>query len=565
MTTQKSTIEATPETQISETPTPVIKTSEIKTTETKGLQFADMGISAPLLKVLQGMKIEIPTPIQSQSIPKGLEGLDILGIAQTGTGKTLAFGIPVLQNMAKNGGKTLILLPTRELAQQVNESLAPLCRAIGARSAVLIGGVAMHGQIRDLRANPKIIIATPGRLADVMRQGYVKLNDVAYLVLDEADRMLDMGFAPQIAEILKHVPKTRQTLLFSATMPESILKLAREYMNKPVRVEVAPAGTGASNIEHGVYLVKRDQKPLLLQKLVSEMEGTMIVFTRTKFAAKRLNEMLRDCGVLSAEIHSNRSQAQRRDALQGFKSGRNPVLIATDIAARGIDVANIGIVVNYDLPENAEDYVHRSGRTGRAGKSGVSVSFAEPSQKRALRYIEQLIRKHLVLYDMPNLKDIIFKNVKPKSERTFDTANFESRPRRDFDSRSSRPSSRFSDDRRSDSRRPSSRRDESPRRDEAPRYEARRDEAPRRDSRSNYDARPARPTTFDDRSAGKKTFVATDRAAAPKEKPAGYLSDSKPFQKKATKSEKPATAWVPTMTESKKHRKGRPPVQPFAS
>lgn len=524
------------------------------------LQFSDMGIAPSLLKVLNQLKLTTPTPIQSQSIPKGLEGLDILGIAQTGTGKTLSFGIPILQNMQGQGGKALILLPTRELAQQVQESLQPFCRALNYRSAVLIGGVAMHGQLRDLRSRPQLIIATPGRLADVMRQGYLKLNDVSFLVLDEADRMFDMGFAPQITEILKHVPKERQTLLFSATMPENVVKLTREYMIKPVRIEVAPAGTAAEKVEQAVYLVKREQKPLLLQKIVSETTETMIVFTRTKFGAKRLNEILRDHGVKSAEIHSNRSQAQRREALQGFKSGRYSILIATDIAARGIDVPNIGTVVNFDLPDNTDDYVHRIGRTGRAGKSGYAVSFAEPSQRRDLRYIEKLIKKPLILLDMPNLKDIVFKNPEPRPASPFENnsyaprdSRFERRPRRDDRPYRNDRSSR--DDRSYNDNRPS--RDTKPNREEF--Y---RNERPSRNaSTAQNENAPSR------RSYEASTQPQREKRFASKEKTPGYLSDSKPFQKKEKKSSAPSTSkTLAAISKVKKaHRKGKAPKEAFSN
>jgi len=366
--------------------------------------FAELGISSRLLQTLQQMKITTPTPIQHQSIPIGLEGKDILGIAQTGTGKTLAYGIPVLQRLDRFPGNALILLPTRELALQVHETIESLGRVFGLGSAVLIGGVSMHGQLRDLSRQPRIVIATPGRLLDIMDQGRIGLGQVSILVLDEADRMFDMGFAPQLNRILKEVPKQRQTLLFSATMPHQVLKLATSCMALPVRIEVAPSGTTATDVEQEIFIIRREAKFSLLEKLLQDHDGTMLVFSRTKRHAKKISQVLKLMGHESAELHSNRSQSQRRDALQGFKSGKYRVLVATDIAARGIDVQGIGMVVNFDLPSNSEDYVHRIGRTGRAGHKGRAVSFAMPDQQNEVRAIERLIRKTLTISKLPELK-----------------------------------------------------------------------------------------------------------------------------------------------------------------
>lgn len=365
--------------------------------------FAELGIPSQLLQALQRMKITQPTPIQHQSIPIGLEGKDILGIAQTGTGKTLAFGVPVLYRLDRFPGRALILLPTRELALQVQESLAPLGRAFGLHTACLIGGVSIHGQIRDLARKPRILIATPGRLIDLLENRRVHLDDVGILVLDEADRMFDMGFAPQLNRIFKLVPKQRQTLLFSATMSPEVLKLATAVMAMPVRIEVAPAGTTAKDIEQEIFVIQREAKLSLLERLLQDISGTMLVFLRTKHGARKVAHTLKLMGHKAAEIHSNRSQAQRRDALSGFKSGKYRVLVATDIAARGIDVDRIEAVVNFDLPTNSEDYVHRIGRTGRAGKKGRAISFATPDQKGEIRAIERLIRKQLTVSQMPGL------------------------------------------------------------------------------------------------------------------------------------------------------------------
>ncbi|MFA6106278.1 MAG: DEAD/DEAH box helicase [Patescibacteria group bacterium] len=364
-------------------------------TQTEALSFSGLGIAPRLLDILTQLNYTTPTPIQVQSIPTSLEGKDLVGIAQTGTGKTLAFGIPMLQLLATNKGKGLVVLPTRELALQVDESLRVIGNKIGLRTAVLIGGEAMGRQLFALRRNPHIIVATPGRLADHAKRGTVKLNDVKILVLDEADMMLDMGFLPQIKEILKLVPKNRQTMLFSATMPNQIMKIAAEYMALPIRIEVAPAGTAAENVEHEIIVIDRDSKFPQLKKILEETKGSVLMFCRTKHSVKNLTQKIRLAGFSATEIHSNRSLVQRRAALNGFKLGQFRVLVATDIAARGIDVKGIELVINYDLPENSEDYVHRIGRTGRAGQSGKAISFALPSQMRDIRAIERLIKKTL--------------------------------------------------------------------------------------------------------------------------------------------------------------------------
>ena len=366
--------------------------------------FADLGISSQILQTLAKMNIVTPTPIQQQSIPVGLEGKDVLGIAQTGTGKTLAFGIPLVQRLDQKPGNALILLPTRELALQVQESLLPLMRVFHLQSAVLIGGVSMHGQIKDLARHPRIIIATPGRLIDLMEQGRVKLGAVNMLVLDEADRMLDMGFAPQLNQIMKTVPSLRQTMLFSATMLPAVLKLATTFMALPVHVEVAPAGTTAADIEQEIFIVRQEMKRSLLEKLLQDNPGTVLVFSRTRHGAKKIAQVLNLMGHKAAEIHSDRSQAQRKEALAGFKSGRFRILVATDIAARGIDVKGIELVVNFDLPDNLEDYVHRIGRTGRAGQKGKAVSFACPDQRQEIRGIEKLIRRSITIAPLPELE-----------------------------------------------------------------------------------------------------------------------------------------------------------------
>ena len=363
--------------------------------------FSGLGIAPTLLTILQKHQYSTPTPIQHQSIPTALKGSDIIGIAQTGTGKTLAFGIPMIQRLAQFKGRGLVILPTRELALQVEENLRKIGGGIGMRTVVLIGGASMHLQKQNLQKNPHVIIATPGRLIDHLEQKTIKLNDVKILVLDEADRMLDMGFAPQIAKILATVPKERQTMLFSATMPLEIVRIANTAMREPVRVEVAPQGTLAERVEQELFFVSKMDKERLLEQCLTETEGTVLVFSRTKHGAKKIARAVREMGHTADELHANRSLAQRKAALEGFKTGKYRVLIATDIAARGIDVKGIALVINYDLPDNPDDYVHRIGRTGRAGMAGKAVSFATPDQRGDVKGIERLIRTMIPMKPLP--------------------------------------------------------------------------------------------------------------------------------------------------------------------
>ena len=376
------------------------QTSETEVSETQtGLTFHDLPLAPPILKALDRAKFVTPTPIQAQAIPIITSGKDLIGIAQTGTGKTLAFGLPILQHFleSKTAGRALILLPTRELALQVEEALQTLARQFKLRSAVLIGGAPIRQQWAQLRANPDLIVATPGRLIDHLKNGAVDLRSVDTLVLDEADRMLDMGFAPQIDQIVQSVPRERQTLLFSATMPEAIEKMAREYMNNPERVEIEKPGTSAENITQELYVVPQDIKNDLLSQVLYNTTGPVLVFTRTRSRARRVSKEVNGWDIRAAEIHADRTLAQRRAALDGFKAGKYRVLVATDIAARGIDVKNIEVVVNYDLPDSPDDYIHRIGRTARAGASGKAISFAAPDQGRDVRDIERLMRMTLPL------------------------------------------------------------------------------------------------------------------------------------------------------------------------
>ncbi|MDA3839644.1 MAG: DEAD/DEAH box helicase [Patescibacteria group bacterium] len=350
-----------------------------KNTQQGASSFNGLGIAPKILTILTELGYTTPTPIQLKSIPLSLERKDMVGIAQTGTGKTLAFGIPMIQLLAIHKGMGLVVLPTRELALQVDENLKTIGKKIGLRTSVLIGGEPINKQLKSLKNKPHILIATPGRLVDHTERRSVNLSTVKILVLDEADMMLDMGFLPQIKAILKQIPKQRQTMLFSATMPTQIVQIASEYMSLPTRIEVAPAGTSAENVEQEIIVINKEDKIEQIKKILSETRGSVLVFMRTKHTAKSLTRKINQAGFTAAEIHSNRSLPQRKKALEGFKMGQYRVLVATDIAARGIDVKEIELVVNFDLPEKSEDYVHRIGRTARAGKSGKAISFVMPN------------------------------------------------------------------------------------------------------------------------------------------------------------------------------------------
>lgn len=365
------------------------------TQQTPSRDFNDLGIAPEFLKILERNNFTVPTPIQHQAIKPAMEGKDIVGIAQTGTGKTLAFGLPLLQRLRGSQGIGLIILPTRELAIQADEMLQKIGRSLGLVTAVLIGGEGMGRQLMALRRRPNIIIATPGRLVDHIEHNNLKLDSVRIIVLDEADRMLDIGFEPQIRKIFRFIPVQRQTMLFSATMPAEIVKIAAEYMTSPVRVEVAPSGTAPELVDQEIFLVKKEERFALLAKILDENNGTVLLFARTRHGARKICAAIRQMGHKVAEIHSDRSLGQRKEALAGFKSGLYRILVATDIAARGIDVKNIQLVINFDLPDNTQDYVHRIGRTGRAGEEGRAISFAMPDQQRDVRDIERLIRKQI--------------------------------------------------------------------------------------------------------------------------------------------------------------------------
>lgn len=366
--------------------------------------FFGLGIAPKILEILERINFKTPTPIQFKAIPIAMEGKDVIGIAQTGTGKTHAFAIPMIQHLAQKQGSAVVLAPTRELALQIDEAVRVLAHPFGMKTACLIGGTSMRPQEDALRRRPQIIIATPGRLIDHMERRNVILTKVIMLVIDEADRMLDMGFSPQVDRILKNIPRDRQTMLFSATIPPAIMRMINTYMKLPVHVEIAPSGTTAEGITQELYIVKRESKISLLGKILSQHTGSVLLFTRTKHNASKISRVLRQMGHRAVDIHSDKSMSQRREALDGFKTGRYRVLVATDIASRGIDVTRIEMVVNFDLPEDVENYVHRIGRTGRAGCKGKAISFATPDQRVDVKNIERLIRQQLPVVKHPEIQ-----------------------------------------------------------------------------------------------------------------------------------------------------------------
>jgi len=366
--------------------------------------FADLKLSEKTLHALDRAGFEAPTPIQAQAIPPALAGKDVIGVAATGTGKTAAFLLPIIERLSTRPSpgtpRALVLAPTRELALQIAEQLGRFGKARHVRGAVVIGGVGMGNQSAQLRDH-EVIIATPGRLVDHLQQGSARLERIEVLVLDEADRMLDMGFKPQLTRILQRLPRIRQSLLFSATVGGEVGEFARAHLRDPVRVEVIRSGTTAERAEQRLFLAGQEEKLPLLLALLELDDLSTLVFTRTKRRADKVWKALQRCGHKAARIHADRSQAQRRMALDGFKDGSYRVLVATDIAARGIDVADIGHVVNFDLPHVPEDYVHRIGRTARAAASGRASSFAAPDEQEQLRGIEKLTRKPIPRAEVP--------------------------------------------------------------------------------------------------------------------------------------------------------------------
>ena len=359
-------------------------------------QFGALGVSERLVVALERAGLKEPTPIQSQAIPPAMEGRDVLGCAQTGTGKTAAFVIPMIERLAagpKGKPRGLILAPTRELAFQIQGTVDKLGRSRGIFSTTVVGGADMHAQVRGLRQRPDIIIATPGRLLDHMWQGTILFTNLSIVVLDEADRMLDMGFAPQLNQIIEALPDARQTLLFSATMPDNLDDLARMSLNDPVKALVARSATVAEGVTHTVHHTNNSEKTSLLLSILKETEGSVLIFTRTKHRADRIGETLEKIGCRVAVLHAGRRLPQRRAALEGFRRGRFEILVATDVASRGLDVDNIKHVINYDLPHVPEDYVHRVGRTARMKTTGWATSFVTGDDNRSLRMIERLLGK----------------------------------------------------------------------------------------------------------------------------------------------------------------------------
>lgn len=368
------------------------------------MNFEKLNIITPILRALNTEGYTVPTLIQEQAIPVILEGRDLLGCAQTGTGKTAAFAIPILQNLYKEKSnekgprriKALVLTPTRELALQIGERLFAYGRYTGLRHTVVFGGVSAVSQKNALRAGVDILVATPGRLLDLMEQKYIRLDHVKRFVLDEADRMLDMGFSPDVKRIIAKLPVERQTMLFSATMLPEIAKLVNAILKNPVKVEVTPVSSTVATIEQAVYFVDQKDKTSLLIQLLSNMSiDSALVFTRTKHGADKVAKALARVRINAQAIHGNKSQAARQLALNDFKLKRTRVLVATDIAARGIDVRELSHVINFDLPNVPETYVHRIGRTGRAGLGGTAVSFCDRQEKEFLRDIQTLISKRI--------------------------------------------------------------------------------------------------------------------------------------------------------------------------
>lgn len=367
--------------------------------------FSDFGLAEPILRALSLAGYETPTPIQAQAIPALIEGRDLLGLAQTGSGKTASFALPMLQRLCqshdKREGKTiraLIMAPTRELAIQIDDCLRMYCKFLHLRHGVVVGGVGQNPQIQALAKGLDILVATPGRLLDHMAQGNVRLDKVSELVLDEADRMFDMGFVKDIRRIVAALPKQRHSVMFSATMPEDIETLARTMLSNPLRIDITPPKRTAEKIAQQVYFVPTAEKRARLISLLSDPTfARVLVFTRTKHAANRVSEHLEKAGISSAAIHGNKSQNARQRALADFRANKIRVLVATDIAARGIDIDDVTHVVNLELPNEPESYVHRIGRTARAGREGVAISFCDATENQYLRDIERLLRTKIIV------------------------------------------------------------------------------------------------------------------------------------------------------------------------
>jgi len=377
------------------------------------MDFKDLQLTQSIQRALDKKAYTEPTPIQEQAIPVVLSGEDLLAIAQTGTGKTAAFALPIIQLITQNNYhkekkrsvKALIVTPTRELAIQIDECFSDFTMFTNLKHTVVYGGVNQNPQVDRLKSGVDILIATPGRLLDLVQQGLLSLNNVRYFVLDEADRMLDMGFVHDIRKIIALVPKKRQTMLFSATMPDAITKLAQSFMYQPIKVEVTPSASVVDTIKQELYYVEKTEKNALLIELLkkSDKRSSTLVFSRTKHGADRIARTLTRNGIGCDSIHGNKSQNARQTALSNFKSGKTHVIVATDIASRGIDIANLDRVINYDMPDVAETYVHRIGRTGRAGNSGEALSFCTQEDKSMVKEIQKLTGTKLPTATMPAL------------------------------------------------------------------------------------------------------------------------------------------------------------------
>jgi ATP-dependent RNA helicase RhlE len=369
------------------------------------MSFTSLNLIEPVMKALTAEGYTIPTPIQKQAIPHVLEGRDLQGCAQTGTGKTAAFAIPIIQllhtqKQPKSGIKVLVLTPTRELAIQIEESFATYGKYSNIRHAIVYGGVSQLPQTKALKRGVDVLVATPGRLLDLINQGYINLKQLEIFVLDEADRMLDMGFINDIRKVIRLLPAKRQTLFFSATMPKEIEKLASDLLNNPVMVEVTPPTSTVDKIAQSIYHTSKADKSKMLLHLIKEQDiQTALVFTRTKHGADKVVKFLHRADVRAAAIHGNKSQNARQNALKEFKSGRLTVLVATDIAARGIDIDELSHVFNYDLPNVPETYIHRIGRTGRAGLNGTAIAFCDADERKELRDIEKLIHQRIPMVE----------------------------------------------------------------------------------------------------------------------------------------------------------------------
>ena len=386
------------------------------------MTFKDLNLIEPILKALSEKGYEKPTLIQEQAIPSILENRDILGCAQTGTGKTAAFALPIIQKISKykeqnkhqRGILSLILSPTRELALQIDESIRLYGKYTPVRNTVVFGGVNQNRQVQSLQRGVDILTATPGRLLDLIEQGYVDLSQVKILVLDEADRMLDMGFINDIQKIIDLVPRKRQSLFFSATIPKNIIDLSKSILTNPVKIEVSPAAPTADTVQQYLYYTNRENKnDLLLHILKDEDKDQVLLFSRTKHGADRIARKLSQNSIRAAAIHGDRSQNQRQQALKDFKKGKVRVLVATDIASRGIDIDKLRYVINYDIPTESETYVHRIGRSGRAGEEGVAISISEPEENEFVREIEKLIRQKI---------EVVQENPYPQTDKPMTTA-----------------------------------------------------------------------------------------------------------------------------------------------